>query len=154
MSDEEGSPSFWGSISTTAKAIGAVVATIAAIVALWSQWDKFTGERGSCTISGQVRDSLTQQALPNVRIGYAPNNPHVYAPQVKIDFRTLAVSGSDGTFSGDCKDASDNGDSFEVLAVGGKSPLPGLPCLRTHSTGQHLRNRGEHSGLNIQLTGC
>lgn len=151
--------SWWSNLDTTAKAIISVIGIATAAIAAYAGYDKLNTQRNDCTMSGITYDQGSQRPLAGVRVGYARNNTGTFDGNQgqNISVTTLAQSGSDGTFSGECNGARDevSASSFEILTTGGSSSrLPGLPCLRTHSTAQRIRNRGAHTGIRIQVPGC
>jgi hypothetical protein len=151
--------SWWSELDSAAKAIISVIGVIAAGIAAYAAYDKLMTQKSDCLVSGVAYRQASNEPLSGVRVGYAVANAGEYSSNQarNIPLITLAQSGSDGRFAGECNGAHDAvaSSSFEVVYVGGSNTrLPGLPCLETRYSGQRVRNRGEHSGLVLEVPDC
>jgi len=146
---------WWDRLSTQAKALTAVVALAVAVIGGVAAWDNLVVQTTSCSFAGVAYDQLSGQPARDVRIGYDPNNVGHVVSGYNGRVVTLAISGNDGAFKGDCGGVHDQvaRDSFEILYVGGPS-LPGLPCLQTKYSSLRLSNRGSHDGIDLPIVGC
>jgi hypothetical protein len=141
-----------GKFNKTVAAIAAVGAALTAILTLWIMWDDWFSAKQSCSISGTVTDQLTGVPVSGVHLGWSPYANETIESPYRVNrnnFHTIAVSGSDGSFSGSCIGALDSvaDDSFTLLYTQG-APRD-LPCLRYMRTNQSFKNTGTHSGVNV-----
>ena len=124
------------------------MAVVGSALAIYYAWINFH----ECSMSGKVYVYGGSRPLQQATVGYVPNNPWAtndYASANGVlDFKTLAISGPDGAFSGGCNDARDKDSSFEVF-VRPRSALEiaELPCLTPARTFVRLENRGKHDNL-------
>jgi hypothetical protein len=150
---------FWESLDTKVKVISGIIAAAAALFGLWTAYDKFTQDKLTCRFSGTAYLFGTSEPVAGAFIGYSPTRdqpPLGQMPQLV----KLAETGGDGTYSADCGGVEDRdgAGSFEVLTYGGpNATLPGLPCIGPETVGFsaiRLRNRGEHTGINVRVKSC
>lgn len=139
------------SLSTNVK-VGA--AAVAGLLAIGTGWYKFAGAQDdyrACSVSGVVFSQYNGRPTAGVRIGFDGLNPS--NPSGRINFKTIADSGPDGSFKGNCHGAVKKG-SFMLLYFGGPSGLAGLPCLEVKYSYIQVAARGTTDGVRVPDVGC